>query len=123
MKIYYEPYLGYNKRYDFRYPDTLVLKLSFIEPEEPKLMREIGVDYIVKEVTEKDGFKYSFTKLSLMEQLLPEQMRVLLSHAYRICNHHRLFSKFQFIRIFRNEVKQIAEQEIEPGMFKDEDIL
>jgi hypothetical protein len=32
-----------------------------------------------------------------------------------------VYSKSQFIRIFYNEVKQIAEQEIEPGMFRNED--
>ncbi|MHA2218536.1 MAG: hypothetical protein ACXACY_21635 [Candidatus Hodarchaeales archaeon] len=121
MKIHYEPFPGFNKEFDFMYTDDIVINLSFIEPEEPKLLREIGVDYIIKGITERDGFTYSFTELSLMEQLLPEQIRVLLSHAYKISE--KFIRKSQFIRIFHNEVEQIAKQEIEPGMFKDEDIL
>jgi hypothetical protein len=54
-----------------------------------------------------------------MEQLLPEQIRVLLSHAYKISG--KFIRKSQFVREFRNEVEQIAKQEIEPGIFKDED--
>ncbi|MHA2219356.1 MAG: hypothetical protein ACXACY_25870, partial [Candidatus Hodarchaeales archaeon] len=61
----------------------------------------------------------SFTELLLMKQLLPEQIRVLVSHAYRICDD--CFSKVQFILRFHDEVEQIARQEIGPGMFKDED--
>jgi hypothetical protein len=60
MKIHYEPYSGYNRRYDFMYSDDMVLEFSFIEPEEPKLLREIGVNYVVEEITKEDGFIYSF---------------------------------------------------------------
>jgi hypothetical protein len=88
-----------------------VLSFSFVEPEESRLMREIGVDYIVDFIGEP-----------LTKQLLPEQIRVLLSHAYRIYGYY-CFSKLQFIREFRREVEQIAKQEIEPGMFKNEDTL
>jgi hypothetical protein len=116
MKIHYEPYQGFNDRFDFIFTDDTVMGFSFIEPEEPRLMREIGVDYIVEGVTEKYGFKYSFTELSLMEQLLPEQIRVLFSHACKIAYLTGL--KSQFIPKFRNEVEQIAKQEIEPGIFK-----
>jgi hypothetical protein len=104
------------------------MDLSFIEPEEPKLLEEIGVNYIVNEITKRNG--YSLVELSLMEQLLPEQIRVLWSHAYRIFYYHayRIFyyrpiSQSQFVCEFRHEVEQIAKQEIEPGMFKNEDIL
>ncbi|MHA2218916.1 MAG: hypothetical protein ACXACY_23590 [Candidatus Hodarchaeales archaeon] len=117
MKIYYEPYRGFNKIYDFTYPNNMVMELSFIEPEEPKLMREIGVDYIVGKITKRNGFIYLFTELSLMEQLLPEQIRVLWSHAFRIYHYYQFLSKSRFTTRFRNEVKKIAEQEIEPGMF------
>ncbi|MHA2218914.1 MAG: hypothetical protein ACXACY_23580 [Candidatus Hodarchaeales archaeon] len=120
MKIYYEPYRGFNNSYDFAIEDSSVMKFSFTEPEEPRLIREIGVDYIVNEITKRYGFSYSF-RLLLMKQLLPEQIRVLWSHAYRIYSHTS--SKIQFIPRFRSEVEQIAKQEIEPGMFKDEDTL
>jgi hypothetical protein len=119
MKIYYELYSGYNKKYDFMYSDDMVLEFSFVEPEEPKLLREIGVS----EITERGRFIFSAKALSLMEQLLPEQIRVLLSHAYRIYGYHWCSSKSKFIYKLRHEVEQIAKQEIEPGMFKDEDIL
>jgi hypothetical protein len=56
----------------------------------------------------------------LTRQLLPEQIRVLWSHVYRIYYYQPLL---HFVREFRNEVEQIAKREIEPGMFKDEDIL
>ncbi|MHA2219357.1 MAG: hypothetical protein ACXACY_25875 [Candidatus Hodarchaeales archaeon] len=120
MKIYYEPYPGYNEKYDFIYLHTTVMDLSFTEPEEPRLMREIGVNCIIDGIMV--GSDYSFTELSLMKQLLPEQIRVLFSHAYRIYNSY-CFSQVQFIFKFRDEVRQLARQEIEPGMFKDEDIL
>jgi hypothetical protein len=119
MKIRYEPFPGFNNRHDFLFSNDAVINLSFIEPEEPKLLREIGVDYIIKGITERDSlFKYSF-RGPLMEQLLPEQIRVLLSHAYKISG--KFIRKSQFVREFRNEVEQIAKQEIEPGIFKDED--
>jgi hypothetical protein len=117
MKIYYEPYRGYNKKYDFVYTDDVVLEFSFTEPEEPKLIREIGVDYIIEGITERDGFSYYLEPL-IMRQLLPEQIRVLMSHAFRIP-----FSELHFVNQLRNEVEQLAKQEIEPGIFKDEDIL
>jgi hypothetical protein len=120
MKIHYEPYRGFNKQHDFIYIDNAVMDLSFIEPEEPKLLEEIGVNYIVNEITKRNG--YSLVELSLMEQLLPEQIRVLWSHAYRIF-YYRPISQSQFVCEFRHEVEQIAKQEIEPGMFKNEDIL
>ncbi|MHA2218539.1 MAG: hypothetical protein ACXACY_21650 [Candidatus Hodarchaeales archaeon] len=119
MKIRYEPFPGFNNRHDFLFSNDAVENLSFIEPEEPKLIRKIGVDYIVKEVVKDSLFKYSFTRSLLMEQLLPEQIRVLLSHAYKISG--KFIRKSQFVREFRNEVEQIAKQEIEPGIFKDED--
>jgi hypothetical protein len=97
--------------------------MSHPEPSNPKLLKEIGVGYIVEEITERTSFYYNFRELSLLKQLLPEQIRVLLSHAHRIYDCHRYSSKSQFIRIFHNEVEQIAKQEIEPGMFKDEDTL
>jgi hypothetical protein len=119
MKIHYEPYSGFNRRYDFIYLDGTVMSLSFTEPEEPRLMREIGVGYIVEGIIVVDG--YSF-RGPLMEQLLPEQIRVLLSHAYRIYFRTPI-PQFHFINQLRNEVEQIAKQEIEPGMFKNEDTL
>jgi hypothetical protein len=120
MKIHHEPYSGYNRRYNFIFTDDAVMSLSFTEPEEPRLMREIGVDYIIEGVIVRIGFNYSFKGL-LMKQLLPEQIRVLWSHAYRIYND--CSSKVQFILRLHDEVEQIARQEIGPGMFKDEDTL
>ncbi|MHA2218039.1 MAG: hypothetical protein ACXACY_19060 [Candidatus Hodarchaeales archaeon] len=116
MKIHYEPYQGYNEKYDFG-SQGVSLNMSHPEPSNPKLLKEIGVGYIVEEITKRTSFYYNFRELSLLKQLLPEQIRVLLSHAYRIYDYHWCSSKSQFIRIFRNEVEQIAEQEIEPGMF------
>jgi hypothetical protein len=120
MKIHYEPFPGFNKEFDFMYPDTLILELSFTEPEEPKLLKEIGVDYIVEKITKGDG--YSFEGL-LMKQLLPEQIRVLLSHTYRVFYYRLPTSQPRFVDLLYIEFQQIAKQEIEPGIFKDEDIL
>jgi hypothetical protein len=104
--------------------DAATMRLSFVEPEEPKLIREIGVGYIVERIVAGDG--YSF-RGPLMKQLLPEQIRILLSHAYRIyhhlCNFNPFTSQPRFVDQFRYEVEQIAKQEIEPGMFKNENIL
>jgi hypothetical protein len=88
--------------------------LTFVEPEEPRLIREIGVNHIVEGITERNGFVFCFYD-PLMEQLLPEQIRVLWSHAYRIYGYH-CSSKSEFISKFRHEVEQIARQEIEPGI-------
>jgi hypothetical protein len=117
MKIRYEPFPGFNNRHDFLFSNGAVENLSFVEPEEPRLLREIGVNYIVKGITERNGFNYYLEPL-IMKQLLPEQIRVLVSHAHKIAC---LITKYQFIPRFRNEVKQIAKQEIEPGMFRNED--
>ncbi|MHA2218910.1 MAG: hypothetical protein ACXACY_23560, partial [Candidatus Hodarchaeales archaeon] len=116
MKIYYEPFPGFNKEYDFIFTDDAVMDLSFTEPEEPRLLREIGADYIVEGIMVGSG--YYFTGL-LMKQLIPEQIRVLWSHAYRV--YYRPFNQFnpftphprlpRFVDRFRNEVEQIAKQE------------
>jgi hypothetical protein len=82
MKIYYELYQGFNKEFDFMYTDDAAMRLSFVEPEEPRLIREIGVNHIVEGITERNGFVFCFYD-PLMGQLLPEQIRVLWSHAYR----------------------------------------
>ncbi|MHA2218917.1 MAG: hypothetical protein ACXACY_23595 [Candidatus Hodarchaeales archaeon] len=123
MKIHYEPYPGFNEKYDFDFGDDAAMRLSFVEPEEPKLMREIGVNYIVEEITERYGFIFSAQVSLLMEQLIPEQIRVLVSHAYKIYHSYRPFSKSYFIDRLHIEFQQIAKQEIEPGVFKNEDIL
>ncbi|MHA2218919.1 MAG: hypothetical protein ACXACY_23605 [Candidatus Hodarchaeales archaeon] len=120
MKIHYEPYTGFNERHDFG-NEGFSLDLSFLEPEEPKLLKEIGVDYIVKEIMKKNGFKYSFYRLSSMSQLLPEQIRILMSHAYVVAT--LTSTKNMFADEFYSIVRRIAEQEIEPGMFRNEDIL
>jgi hypothetical protein len=120
MKIYYEPFPGFNKEYDFIFTDDTVMDLSFTEPEEPRLMREIGVNCIIDGIMVGSG-GYSFTGL-LMKQLLPEQIRVLLSHTYRIYCYQSV-SRLRFVDQLHIEVEQIAKQEIEPGMFKNEDIL
>jgi hypothetical protein len=75
MKIYYELFLGFNEEFDFMYTDDEVMRYSFVEPEEPRLMREIGVDYIVEGITERNS--YFFAESPLTRQLLPEQIRVL----------------------------------------------
>jgi hypothetical protein len=108
MKIHYEPYTGFNERHDFG-NEGFSLDLSFLEPEEPKLLKEIGV------------FKYSFYRLSSMSQLLPEQIRILMSHAYVVAT--LTSTKNMFADEFYSIVRRIAEQEIEPGMFRNEDIL
>ncbi|MHA2218547.1 MAG: hypothetical protein ACXACY_21690, partial [Candidatus Hodarchaeales archaeon] len=114
MKILFESPMRFNREYDFVFEDPNIMDLSFVEPEEPRLLKEIGVDYITDEITKRDRFNCSFRESPLTRQLLPEQIRVLLSHAHKIWMI--VYSKSQFIRIFHNEVKQIAEQEIEPGM-------
>jgi hypothetical protein len=111
MKIHYEPFPGFNKEFDFMYTDDAAMRLSSTEPEEPKLLKEIGVNHIVEGITERNGFVFCIYD-PLMGQLLPEQIRVLWSHAYRVYDH--CFSKSEFISKFQ----QIAKQEIEPGMFK-----
>jgi hypothetical protein len=104
MKIYYEPYRGFNRIYDFVYSNDIVMDLSFMEPEEPRLMREMGVDYIVNGIIVGDT--YSF-RGPLMEQLLPEQIRVLLSHAYKAFYHPSTL-QVRFVDRFCREVEQIA---------------
>jgi hypothetical protein len=79
MKIYYEPFPGFSRNYDFLFEDYMVRRLSFLEPEEPKLLKEIGVGYIVDEIAKKEGYIFSFAELPLMEQLLPEQIARNLS--------------------------------------------
>jgi hypothetical protein len=108
MKIYYEPYRGFNRIYDFVYLNDIVMDLSFVEPEEPRLMREMGVDYIVDGIIVGDTYSL---RGPLMKQLLPEQIRVLLSHAYKAFYHPSTL-QVRFVDRFRREVEQIAKQEI-----------
>ncbi|MHA2218041.1 MAG: hypothetical protein ACXACY_19070 [Candidatus Hodarchaeales archaeon] len=106
MKIYYEPYPGFNNSSS----DGLI----FGEPEEFKLLREIGVEYIFYKISQK-GLAYNFWPI--MDQLSPEQRQVLLSHAYIICNNNSA-GIFKFRELFRDELQRLADCEIEPGMFK-----
>ncbi|MHA2218042.1 MAG: hypothetical protein ACXACY_19075 [Candidatus Hodarchaeales archaeon] len=111
MKIYYEPYKGYNSI------TGSASFFAFIEPEKHRLLREIGVDYILYEIT-RNAHHY-YMRPSLMTQLLVEQRQVLMSHVYIYFNMYGN----NFRKPFRDELQRLADCEVEPGMFRNEDIL
>ncbi|MHA2218035.1 MAG: hypothetical protein ACXACY_19040 [Candidatus Hodarchaeales archaeon] len=87
--------------------------LHFAEPDEPKLLKDIGIDRIFFEVVRKTSFLYSF-EANFMEQLLMEQRCVLHNHAYIVMTS--VLSRFD--EIYYEEIQSLSKSEIEPGIFK-----
>jgi hypothetical protein len=89
---------------------------SFKEPEEPRLLKKIGMDHIVEESTWDSNYVFHFTN-SLMEELLVEQREILVSCAQLSLRRNNC------VAVFRELVGKLSDREMEPGMFKNEDTL
>jgi hypothetical protein len=102
MKIYYKPYVKFTD-------------IPLEEPNNPMLLRDLSeksIDSLVMDLY------YNLKYTAILQLLTPEQRFVLNCHA-----SYLFLPRYNFLTKMKQEIKQIAKQEIEPGMFKNEDIL
>ncbi|MHA2218032.1 MAG: hypothetical protein ACXACY_19025 [Candidatus Hodarchaeales archaeon] len=92
---------------------VLVVDTPSIEPDEPVFLRDLSEELIFRLVKCID-FNCCPEVLDI---LLPEQIWVLRCHASFLPSFVGVGS---FFIDMRQEILQLAKQEIEPGMFKDD---
>ncbi|MHA2218918.1 MAG: hypothetical protein ACXACY_23600 [Candidatus Hodarchaeales archaeon] len=108
MKIYYKPHCWVGK---FDIPTK--------EPDNPIFLRDLNegsVNYLMEAI-------YYIRSGGVLDLLLPEQIWILCCHATYIPSFSCISRRDEFIVRMRQEIKQLSKQEIEPGMFKNEDTL
>jgi hypothetical protein len=86
---------------------------NFVEPDRPKLLKEIGTDKIFSEIVRNTIFLCAF-HTNFMEELLVEQRCVLHNHAFIIATQ----DVHNFSETYYREIQLLLEQEIEPGVFR-----
>ncbi|MHA2218031.1 MAG: hypothetical protein ACXACY_19020 [Candidatus Hodarchaeales archaeon] len=108
--IHYKPYIKFT---DF--PSR--------EPDNPIFLRDLDDELVALLVESIYSEHYS----EIFETLLPEQLWVLRCHATFIpAYNYPVYSSTDFREFsfsMNQEICLLAKQEIEPGMFKDEDTL
>jgi hypothetical protein len=90
------------------------------EPDNPIFLRDLNenqINFLVESI-------YSDRSAEIMNLLLPEQIYVLRCHASHLYSFYYACGDITKFHVqMSREIYQLAKQEIEPGMFKDEDIL
>jgi hypothetical protein len=90
---------------------------AYKEPENPIFLRDLSVGEI--ELLAEDLY-FSHSEPRILNLLLPEQIYILRCHAY----YNVMTVCFKpYCRGIKEQVLELAKQEIEPGMFKNEDTL
>jgi hypothetical protein len=91
------------------------------EPDSPIFLRELSeelINCLVDSIYNND-----IGQDQIQTILLPEQRYILRCHASYLHSYHFFATKHLFLTRMKQELFRLAEQEIEPGIFKDEDTL
>jgi hypothetical protein len=104
MKIHYKPRIELDD-FPSKEPDKTISLKDLDEVSIYKLIKSIYVDHYIR----------------VLDHLLPEQIYILRCHASYLDSFYDTEEKF--LVEMKQEIEQLTRQEVEPGMFKNEDIL
>ncbi|MHA2218542.1 MAG: hypothetical protein ACXACY_21665 [Candidatus Hodarchaeales archaeon] len=114
MKIYYKPVFTSSLT-------TNLVNWSFEEVDNPIRLNDLKYSHILEIIA---SFMYGGESF-IITKLLPEQRYVIGCHLSRVWyNCYGGVVNLGRLRfVMAREIRRLAKQEIEPGMFKDENIL